>query len=86
MAGTGQSGIPVRLTWNSGTDNPGGSGVAGYVIQRQVNGGAFTTIATVNHPTLTYQANLSTSSATYRYRVLVKDNGRGPELKEESSP
>ncbi len=77
VAGTGQSGIPVRISWTAGTDNPGGSGVAGYVIQRQVNGGAFTTVATVNHPTLTYQANLSTSSATYRYRVLVKDSGRG---------
>ncbi len=77
VAGTGQSSIPVRISWTAGTDNPGGSGVAGYVIQRQVNGGAFATVATVNHPTLTYQANLSTSSATYRYRVLVKDKGRG---------
>jgi hypothetical protein len=75
--GVGQSSFPVRISWTGGSDNPGGSGVAGYVIQRQVNGGAFTTVATVNHPTLTYQANLSTSSATYRYRVLVKDAGRG---------
>ena len=79
VAGTGQSSIPVRISWTAGTDNPGGSGVAGYVIQRQVNGGAFTTVATVNHPTLTYQANLSTSSATYRYRVLVKDSGPRPD-------
>jgi hypothetical protein len=77
IAGTGQSSIPVRISWTGGSDNAGGSGVAGYVIQRQVNGGAFTTVATVNHPTLSYQANLSTSSATYRYRVLVKDKGRG---------
>jgi hypothetical protein len=77
VAGSNQTGIPVRLNWNAGSDNAGGSGVAGYVIQRQVNGGPFSTVAFVNHPTLTYQANLSTSSATYRYRVLVMDKGRG---------
>ena len=61
-------GIPVRLAWTSGTDAT--SGVAGYILQRKLDAGAFATIAT---PT-TALANVTVSSGhTYTFRVASVD-------------
>jgi hypothetical protein len=72
LAGTGTSGIPIRINWTAGTDpaEPS-SGVAGYVLQESVNGGAFATIAQPSGTTIDLtRANMA---RTYRYRVATRD-------------
>ncbi len=71
ISGNGSAGIPMYLVWNAGTDNAGGSGVAGYILQQSVNGGAFATIATPT--TQVHYLTLSNSSKNYRYRVATID-------------
>jgi len=68
--GSGRYGIPVRFTWTAGTD--AGSGVAGYVLQRSIDGGAYTTVA--NPPTNGQSLDLSNSGHDYRFRVATRDN------------
>lgn len=70
IAGTETFGIPIRIVWTAGTD--AGTGVAGYIVQESVNGGAFTTIA---QPTTNGLSRvLSNSSKVYRYRVATRDH------------
>jgi hypothetical protein len=68
LTGSG-SGIPVRVSWATGSDS-GGSGLVGYILQRKVDTGAFVTIA---HPTSTL-ANVSLGAGhTYQFRVAAVD-------------
>jgi chitinase len=56
----------IRLTWNASTDNPGGSGVAGYDVYR--NGGI------VGSPNgTTYTDSGLAPSTTYSYTVRARD-------------
>jgi hypothetical protein len=76
LGGALTGGIPLRLTWTAGSDPAGpGSGVAGYVVQQSVNGGAFATVANTTGPGTTLDLMLSNTSKTYRYRVATRDNG-----------
>jgi hypothetical protein len=63
------SGIPVRLTWTAGSDT-GGSGLAGYILQRKIDTGAFATIA---HPASTSASVVLRAGHTYRFRVAAID-------------
>jgi hypothetical protein len=70
IAGAVTTGFPIRLAWAASTDT--GSGIAYYILQQSVNGGAYTTIG---HPTSNIvDLQLSSSSKTYRYRVAARDN------------
>ncbi len=70
VAGAVTTGFPIRLTWTASTDS--GSGVANYILQQSVNGGAYTTIASPTGTIIDLQ--LSSSSKTYRFRVAARDN------------
>jgi hypothetical protein len=71
IAGTVTAGFPIRLNWAASTDGTG-SGVAYYILQQSVNGGAYTTIG---YPSATaVDLQLSSSSKTYRFRVAARDN------------
>ncbi len=69
LGGTVTTAIPVRLTWAAGADDD--SGLLGYVVQRSVNGGAYTTIATPTSASLTTSLK---SGTKYRFRVATRDN------------
>ena len=73
FAGSGGFGFPVRIVWTAASDNAGGSGVASYRVERQVNGGAWGIVATVPASQLFYDNQLPNSVATYRYRVRTFD-------------
>lgn len=68
LRGAASTGIPVGLTWTAGTDAT--SGVAGYVVQQSVNGGAFTTVATTTGRSAYFQLSYGKS---YVFRVATKD-------------
>ena len=77
----GSSTAPVRATW-SATDP---SGVASYQVQRQANGGSWSTVH--SSTTATYVNQSLSTSATYRYRVRATDKAgnvggwtRGPTI------
>ncbi len=65
LSGTG---VPLRLSWTAATD--GGSGVAGYEIERSVNGGSW---AAVGAYSVRSAAVIAASSGTVRYRVRAVD-------------
>ena len=70
IAGAVTTGFPIRLAWAASTDT--GSGIAYYILQQSVNGGAY---ATIGHPTAAVvDLQLSSTSKTYRYRVSARDN------------
>jgi len=61
------SGTTVTLTWGASTDNPGGSGLAGYNVYRDG-----TQIASVG--AVTSYADTQPSTATVSYHVRARDN------------
>ena len=63
--------VPVKLTW-SATDNPGGSGIASYQLQRSVNSGTYTNVTLPSATATTISPSLAPGT-TYRYRVAAKD-------------
>lgn len=64
------SALPVTLAW-TGADEPGGSGIGHYEIQRRVNGGAWTDLSLVaTGPTL---ATTVASTGTTEFRVVAVD-------------
>jgi len=65
----------ARLAWSPATD-PGGSGVGGYVVERQVDGGPFSPLAT---PTTSSLPIILARDRDYTYRVapLDRDGNRG---------
>jgi subtilisin len=64
----GTSTTPVLVSWHPGTD--AASGVAGYEVQRQVDGGAWTTAGATTGTTL---ATSETVGRAYRYRTRARD-------------
>ena len=75
--------IPVRLTWAAGSDAQ--SGVQGYIVQRSINGGAYSTIGSPTAPSLHVALAKAT---TYRFRIATVDHAgnlssfvRGPSFK-----
>ena len=64
----GPGGLPGRTSW-SGTDP---SGVAGYELQAQVNGGAWTTVGPSPATTASFTESW-TLNDTHRYRVRATD-------------
>lgn len=69
QARLGSSTIPVRVAW-SATDDSGS--VAGYEVQRSVDGGAFAGVSLASATTTTITQQLAPSH-TYQYRVRAKD-------------
>ena len=69
--GSGNAGVPVRVTWTAGSD--AGSGVKGYKLERSVNGGAYQTVVPLTTE-LGYSMDLPKSAITYRFRVRTIDN------------
>ncbi len=65
LSGTG---VPLSLSWTAAAD--GGSGVAGYEIERSVNGGSW---AAVGAYSVRSAAVIAASSGTVRYRVRAVD-------------
>ena len=63
------TGVPVDLTW-TGTDS--GSGIVGYGLQRQVDGGAWTTITLPNRMATTFRVGIAYDHA-HRFRVRALD-------------
>ncbi len=71
LASTAQSSTSITLDWNASTDNPGGSGVAGYDVYRDG--------ALVGSPTATaYTDSALTPATTYSYRARARDNAGNP--------
>ena len=66
----GTSTATVRVSWPAATDD---DGVAGYQLQQRVNGGAWSTVATVATAGASNR-NLTVGS-TYQFRVVVDDTG-----------
>jgi chitodextrinase len=61
----------VQLTWTGSTDT-GGSGLVGYIVERSLDGAAFSSIVTL--PTTTYENSGLTPATMYWYRVQAYDN------------
>lgn len=59
----------LHVSWTVPTD-PGGSGVASYTVQRSVDGGAFSTVASV---TTTSYDDVSPGEGSYRYQIQAVD-------------
>jgi hypothetical protein len=66
---TGSSTTPVRVAW-SATDDSGG--VAGYEVQRSVDGGAFSAVALSSATSAGVTEQLAPSHS-YRYQVRARD-------------
>ena len=66
----GASTATVRVSWPAATDD---DGVAGYQLQQRVNGGAWSTVATV--ATAGASNRSLTVGSTYQFRVVVDDTG-----------
>ena len=64
------SSVPLALSWY-GADDPGGSGVARYELERSVNSGPWASVSTVI--TIRTASVLVASSGTTRYRVRAVD-------------
>ena len=62
----------IDLSWDASTDS-GGSGLAGYSIERRTSGGSFSEIAKVDANTTIYKDTGLTASTTYEYRVRAYD-------------
>jgi chitinase len=71
LASPSKTSSSVTLSWNSSTDNAGGSGVAGYDVYR--NGG----LAGSSTSTGYTDSGLAASTA-YTYRVRARDNAGNP--------
>jgi len=63
----------IDLSWGASTDS-GGSGLAGYSIERRVSGGSFSEIAKVDANTTSYKDTGLSANTTYEYRVRAYDN------------
>ena len=63
----------IDLSWDASTDS-GGSGLAGYSIERRISGGSFSEIAKVDANTTSYKDTGLTANTTYEYRVRAYDN------------
>ena len=64
----GGSTVPVRTTWSASD----ASGIASYLVQRQVNGGSWATVS-LSSATAKSIAQSLTLGYTYRYRVRASD-------------
>jgi WD40 repeat protein len=62
----------IDLSWDASTDE-GGSGLAGYAIERRKSGENFTEIARVGSNMTSYKDTGLTASTTYEYRVRAYD-------------
>jgi hypothetical protein len=71
LSGSGQPGVPVRISWAPAADNVGGSGVVGYRLWWSIDGGPDQILADVTGTN--YWTSLSNTSHTYRFRVQAKD-------------
>ena len=60
----------IDVTWSAPTDLGGGQ-AAGYAIQRSVNGGDWTTLATTTSPATTHTDDTGVVGAQHSYRVAV---------------
>jgi len=67
------SSIEINLSWDASTDE-GGSGLAGYSIERRKSGEDFSEIARVDANTTIYKDTGLTANTTYEYRVRAYDN------------
>jgi C1A family cysteine protease/chitodextrinase len=63
----------IDLSWGASTDS-GGSGLAGYSIERRQSGGSFSEIAKVDANTTSYKDTGLSANTTYEYRVRAYDN------------
>lgn len=73
LAATSPAATQVSLTWGIA---PGGAQT--YAIERQADGGSWTTIGSVAGSTLTYSDTTATADTAYRYRVsAVNSAGTG---------
>jgi len=66
LAATLQAGPQVRLTWKDNANNE-----TGFVVERSVNGGAYSTLATVGANTSSYINTGVLPGSTYTYRVAA---------------
>jgi WD40 repeat protein len=62
----------IDLSWDASTDS-GGSGLAGYSIERRTSGGSFSEIAKVDANTTSYKDTGLSAATTYEYRVRAYD-------------
>ena len=63
----------IELSWEASTDE-GGSGLAGYSIERRTSNESFSEIAKVDANTTNYKDSGLTANTTYEYRVRAYDN------------
>jgi uncharacterized repeat protein (TIGR01451 family) len=62
----------IDLRWDASTDS-GGSGLAGYSIERRISEGSFSEIAKVDANTTGYKDTGLSANTTYEYRVRAYD-------------
>ena len=77
VTATASSPTQVNLTWNASSD-AGGTGLAGYTIER-TGGGIVVDVATVAPTATSYQDLTVTPKASYSYRVIAIDNNTPPD-------
>ena len=65
----GTSNSAVTLTWQAPSNT--GSGVTGYMIERNVNGGGWFEVVTTSTPVLSAQDTNLVEGSNYKYRVYV---------------
>jgi FtsP/CotA-like multicopper oxidase with cupredoxin domain len=80
MVATLQAGPQIRLTWIDNSNNE-----TNFVVERQIGGGAFGTLATLASNTTTYTDTTVQSNTTYTYRVKAANNA-GSSAYATSSP
>jgi chitinase len=66
LSSPAQTATTINLSWQAATDNPGGSGVAGYLVQRNGADVGFTAA-------LNFQDTGLTPATTYSYRLRARD-------------
>lgn len=65
----------IDLSWDASTDI-GAAGLAGYSIERRIQGGSFLEIAKVDAQTTNYKDTGLSTNTIYEYRVRAYDNAK----------
>lgn len=63
----------VTVSWGSSSSSVPGYSVSNYTLQRSVDGGSWTTVATTS--SRSYTASIPSSAKTVRFRVRANDSG-----------
>ena len=81
LVATAVSSTQVVLSWVNNFNN-----ASGIYVQRQVNGGSFSTIATLSATTASYTDNSVSAGSTYAYRVQAFNNKGTSSFSNTASP